>query len=81
MVKIEELKEMFVKIFGDDIDVSDFNENSDLRKDIKMTSISFLYMAMVLEERYSVHFTNDDFPKITTVKDVVDLIESKVNSK
>ena len=80
MVKIEELKDMFVKIFGDDIDVSNFNENSDLRKDVKMTSISFLYMAMVLEERYSIHFTNEDFPKINTVKDVVELIESKVQA-
>ena len=80
MVTVEELKDMFVKIFGDDIDVSDFNENSDLRKDVKMTSISFLYMAMVLEERYSVHFTNDDFPKITTVKDVIELVESKVQA-
>lgn len=80
MVSVSELKEMFVKIFGTDIDVSNFNEDSDLRKDIGMTSISFLYMAMVLEEKYSIHFNNEDFPKITTVKDVIDIVESKVQA-
>ncbi len=80
MVTVEELKEMFIKIFGQEIDVSDFNEDSDLRKDIGMNSISFLYMAMVLEEKYSIDFSNDDFPKISTVKDVIDIIESKVQA-
>ena len=31
-------------------------------------------MALALEEEFGVKFTNDDFPNIKTVKDVVDLI-------
>ena len=46
-----------------------------------MNSISFLYMAMVLEEKYSIKFANSDFAALTTVKDVIELLESKVNSK
>ena len=81
MVSVEELKEMFVSVLGDGIDVSDFNEKSDLRKDVGMNSISFLYMAMILEERYSIRFENSDFEKIITVQDAIDVVESKVQAK
>ena len=81
MVSVEELKEMFVSVLGDGIDVSDFNEKSDLRKDVGMNSISFLYMAMILEERYSIRFENSDFENIITVQDAIDVVESKVQAK
>ena len=53
-------------------------EESDLRKDVGMNSISLLYMAMVLEEKYSIKFNNNDFEKIFTVKDVIEVVKSKV---
>ncbi|MBQ4631385.1 MAG: hypothetical protein IJB70_10415 [Clostridia bacterium] len=81
MATVEELKEMFVAVLGDDIDVSTFSEKSDLRKDIGMNSISFLYMAMTLEEKYSIRFDNSDFEKIKTVQDAIDVVESKVREK
>lgn len=81
MVTIQELKDIFTTVFGEEIDVSDIDENSDLKKDIGMNSISFLYTAMVLEEKYSIQFNNDDFVKLTTVRDVIDVIESKVQGK
>ena len=81
MVTIEQLKEIFATVFGNEIDLSSIDENSDLKKDIGMNSISFLYTAMVLEEKYSIQFNNDDFPKLTTVKDVINIIESKVQGE
>ena len=81
MVTIDALKEMFVSIFGNQIDVSNFSESSDLKKDIGMNSISFLYMAMVLEEKYSIQFNNSDFENIVTVRDVIETVERKVQSK
>ena len=81
MVTIEELKELFETIFAQELNVENLNENSDLRKDIGMNSISFLYTAMVLEEKYSIKFNNEDFLKIATVKDVIEIVESKVQQK
>ena len=81
MITVEELKNIFETVFGTAIDVSGLNEKSDLRKDIGMNSISLLYMAMVLEEKYSIQFNNSDFDKIFVVEDVIELIESKVQAK
>ena len=81
MVTVEELKNLFETIFEQELNLDNISENSDLKKDIGMNSISFLYMAMVLEEKYSVKFNNDDFLKISTVKDVINIIESKVQAE
>ncbi len=81
MITVEELKNIFETVFGKEIDISSLNEESDLRKDIGMNSISLLYMAMVLEEKYSIQFNNNDFEKIFVVKDVIALVESKVQAK
>jgi len=81
MATIQELKEIFTTVFGDEIDVSNITEDADLKKDLGMNSISFLYTAMVLEEKYGIQFNNDDFTKLTTVRDVIDVIESKVPVK
>ena len=81
MVSANDLKEMFVKVFGDTINVDDLDENSDLRADAGMNSISFLYMAMVVEEKYGIQFTNSDFVSLKTVKDVIEVIEKKAQEK
>ena len=81
MLTVEELKIMFESDFGHEINVSELNEDSDLRKDLGMNSISLLYMAMMLEEKFSIQFENSDLEKITTVKEVINIIESKVQSK
>lgn len=78
MVTVNELKELFQAVFGQEIDVSKLDESADLIKDVGMNSISFLYMATVLEEKYSIQFNNEDFTKLATVKDVIDVVESKV---
>lgn len=78
MITVEELKNIFETVFGKEIDISNLNEESDLRKDVGMNSISLLYMAMVLEEKYSIKFNNNDFEKIFTVKDVMEVVKSTV---
>lgn len=75
MVTVEELKDVFHTVFGNEMDLSAFNEESDLRKDIGMNSISLLYMAMVLEEKYGVKFNNSDFENMNTVADVIRKIQ------
>ncbi len=77
MVTVEELKDVFHTVFSNEMDLSAFNETSDLRKDVGMNSISLLYMAMVLEEKYGVKFTNSDFENMNTVADVIKKIEEQ----
>ena len=75
MVTIEELKETFTAVFGTELDIANITESSNLRKDIGMTSIHLLYMAMTLEEKYKVRFTNSDFETIVTIGDVIAKIQ------
>lgn len=74
---LEELKELFKTVFSEEISVDSVTENARLREDIGMNSISLLYMAMVLEEKYNVQFSNDDFMTLFTVSDVIKKIESR----
>ncbi len=77
MITIDELKEIFGTIFGNDLDISNLTVESDLRKDLGMNSVHLLYMAMVLEEKYSIRFDNSDFENINTVTDVINKIEGR----
>ena len=79
MVTIEELKETFTAVFGAELNIADITESSNLRKDIGMTSIHLLYMAMVLEEKYHVRFTNSDFETVVTIGDVINKIQGGNN--
>ncbi len=77
MTTIDELKEVFSTVFGNDLDISNLTVESDLRKDLGMNSVHLLYMAMVLEEKYNIQFDNSDFESITTVTDVINKIEGR----
>ena len=77
MTTYERLIKVFNAVFEDDVDMSTVNESADLREDIGINSIGMLYMAMAIEEEFGVKFTNDDFPSMKTVADVIACIESK----
>lgn len=68
---IKELAELFASVFEDELDVSALVPEARLAEDLGMTSINLLYMAIVIEERFGVRFTNDDFSGLRTVADVV----------
>lgn len=79
MTTFERLVQVFIAVFADDetADVSDLKESSELVNDIGMNSIGMLYMAMAIEEEFSIKFNNDDFKNLKTVADVIEVIESK----
>ncbi len=77
MTTFERLKNVCDSVFEGEIDTSNVTMESDLRDDIGINSIGVLYMAMALEEEFSIKFTNDDFADIKTVSDVVAIIEKK----
>ena len=77
MTTVDELKEIFSTVFGNDLDISNLTVESNLRKDLGMNSVHLLYMAMVLEEKYGIRFDNSDFESISTVTDVINKIEDR----
>ena len=74
----ETLKEVFESVFEGEISTENLSPASNLREDVGINSIGMLYMAMALEEQYSIKFNNDDFLKIATVGDVIECIEGKL---
>lgn len=77
MTTFDRLKKVFEAVFDGDVDVNTVKESDDLREDVGINSIGMLYMAMAIEEEFGVKFTNDDFPSLKTVTDVIACIEAK----
>ena len=72
---LSKLIELFESVFENEIDVKDISEESRLIEDLGMNSIGLLYMAMAVEEEFSLSFKNEDFANLRTVGDVIRKIE------
>ena len=77
MSTFERLMKVFNTVFEDDVDASAISDSTNLQKDLGISSIGMLYMAMALEEEFSIKFSNEDLMKLGTVADVIACIESK----
>ena len=75
-VILEKLKNIFTLVNGG-VDVSHFDESTDLRTGLGLNSIGMLYMIIAIEESFSVRFENVAMGDFNTVGEVVDFIESK----
>lgn len=78
MSTFERLVKVFNTVFEDDVDVSAITDSTDLRKDLGISSIGMLYMAIAMEEEFSIKFSNEDLMKLATVADVIACVEGKV---
>ena len=78
MSTFETLISVFEKVFDGEISTENLTLESNLREDVGINSIGMLYMAMALEEKYNIKFSNADFAGIVTVKDVVECIDGKL---
>ena len=74
---LEGIKETLAESLGDEVDMSSVGSGTDLRDDLGFNSIGLLSMAVSLEEKYDFRFSNEDFVKIRTVGDVIDVINAK----
>ncbi len=73
---LSKLTELFKNVFENEIELKDINEDSRLIEDLGMNSIGLLYMAMAVEEEFSISFKNEDFAELHTVGDVIRKIEA-----
>ena len=77
MNTFERVIDIFKTVFEDEIKTDGITVASNLKDDIGINSIGMLYMAMAIEEEFGIKFTNDDFPSMRTVADVIACIEGK----
>ena len=75
---LERLIKVFNAVFETSLTINDVSADTNLREDLSINSIGLLYVAMALEEEFSVKFTNDDFKEIITVGNVLDCLEKKM---
>ena len=78
MNTFERLVKVCNAVFEGEVDISKATPEANLMEDVGMNSIGLLYMAMALEEEFSIKFNSEDFTKIQTVGDVIATIERKV---
>ena len=77
MNTFERLMKVFNTVFEDEVDATGIGNDTSLQKDLGISSIGMLYMAMALEEEFSIKFSNEDLMKLGTVADVIACIEAK----
>ena len=77
MSTFERLVKVFNVVFEDELSGEAIDLHSNLQKDMGISSIGMLYMAMALEEEFSIKFSNEDLMKLNTVADVIACIEAK----
>ncbi len=75
MDTLSRLTEVFRSIVGADALAAPITPETHLFGDLHLNSIAMLYMALALEEEFGVTFSNQDFPKLSTVADVIAYLE------
>lgn len=71
------LRELLETVFDGEIDASSLKGTARLQEDAGLNSVAMLYMAVAIEERFGVKLLNSDLPGLTTIDDVVRLIEER----
>lgn len=71
---LETLKELFVEVYGDDVDVSSITAETNLRDDLGLNSIGMLSVAIAVEDKFGFRFANEDVSAIKTVQDIIDIV-------
>jgi len=58
---------------------NDFNDNSSIISDLKINSARIVDIVIDLEEKYDIEISDEELEKLTCFKDIVKLIDSKIN--
>lgn len=76
---IEKLKEIFRLVVHNGVDADKLDENSNIRLDLGVNSVALIYMVIAIERTFGVDMHDVSYNTFTTVKDVVDYIDARVN--
>ncbi|MCR5461432.1 MAG: hypothetical protein K6E87_00015 [bacterium] len=70
------LKEILERIMPDN-DYSNITEESDIKNDLGLNSIGFLYLVLGIEEEFNVEIHNINADEFKKVKDVISYLDKK----
>ena len=72
---LEKIKELLIENNKDiSVDVSIINEESQLVRDLGFDSLKMIYSVVVIEQNFNCKINNDDYKKVKTIGDLIDLI-------
>lgn len=72
----DKLKEILERIMPDN-DYSNITEDSDIKQDLGLNSIGFLYLVLGIEEEFNVEIHNINADEFKKVKDVINYLDHK----
>lgn len=74
---LEKLKEIFAMI-NPNADLNKIDENSKLKEDLAMTSLSMVYIVVALENEFDIDMSEVSFNTFVTVNDVINYIHENI---
>lgn len=74
---LEKLKEIFAMI-NPNADLNIIDENSKLKEDLAMTSLSMVYIVVALENEFDIDMSEVSFNSFVTVNDVINYIHENI---
>ncbi len=80
---VENVEKEIVSIISDvsGLDAEDITTEKNFFKDLEVDSIKAIEITVAIEKKFKVSIRDEDVPKITTVKEAVDLVNSLLNQK
>jgi len=63
------------------LDADDITPEKNFFKDLEVDSIKAIEITVAIEKKFKVSIRDEDVPKITTVKEAVELVNSLLNQK
>ena len=79
----ENVEKEIVSIISDvsGLDAEDITSEKNFFKDLEVDSIKAIEITVAIEKKFKVSIRDEDVPKITTVKEAVELVNSLLNQK
>jgi acyl carrier protein len=80
---VENVEKEIVSIISDvsGLDAEDITPEKNFFKDLEVDSIKAIEITVAIEKKFKVSIRDEDVPKITTVKEAVELVNSLLNQK
>ena len=80
---VENVEKEIVAIISDvsGLDAEDITPEKNFFKDLEVDSIKAIEITVAIEKKFKVSIRDEDVPKIATVKEAVELVNSLLNQK
>ena len=73
------IKDKIIEMVKEELLTDEIDINADLTNDYQIDSIGLLEFIMALEDEFNIEIADEELQELKSTKDVIDLVESKVN--